>query len=251
MNSRGGGGWKPSCSLKDAATLADESYGARLRERVLLLLFRGGAWRQDSRECESPHRENVMISKREKLSRGFTLVELMVVVAIIGVLASVAIPSFINYQLTAKRAEAFANLGSLAKSQKSYFAEYNNFVPVAAEPGFTLGVAPTTIKRDKTPLNAAFGEVGWVPDGNVFFDYDTATPVDPLTGTCTCTEGCFTASAYGNLDGDASLSVVLYTHPDALGGFCETGQGGNQSPPISGGDRAFNEVARVLVADDF
>ena len=184
-------------------------------------------------------------------SRGFTLVELMVVVAIIGVLASVAIPSFANYQLTSKRSEAFANLASLAKAQKAYYAEFNDFVPVAAEPSFTLGAVPTTIKRDKAPLETAFATVGWVPDGDVFFDYDTATAADPLTGTCTCTEACFTSTAYADLDGDGNLSVMLFTHPDALGGFCETGQGGNQSPPINAGSRAFGEVARVMVADDF
>ncbi|MHA7836280.1 MAG: type IV pilin protein [bacterium] len=189
---------------------------------------------------------------RNRRSRGFTLVELMIVVAILGVLASIAIPSFINYQLTSKRAEAFANLSALAKAQKSYFAEFNDFVGVAAEPAFGLGgVPPTTVKRDKTPIDAAFAEVGWVPDGDVFFDYDTATAAAPLAGTCTCTESCFTAAAYGDLDGDANMSVLLFTHPDAVGGFCETGQGGNQSPPMNSGARVFDQVSRVLVADDF
>ena len=192
-----------------------------------------------------------MMHLDRKRNGGFTLIELMIVVAIIGVLASVAIPSFVNYQLTSKRSEAYANLASLAKSQKAYFAEFNEFVAVAAEPSFTLGASPTKTKRDSTPINAAFATVGWTPEGDVFFDYDTATPTDPLTGTCTCTESCFTSTAYGNLDGDASLSVMLYTHPDRLGNFCETGQGGNQSPPFTNGARMFDEVARVLVADDF
>ncbi|MBW2495714.1 MAG: prepilin-type N-terminal cleavage/methylation domain-containing protein [Deltaproteobacteria bacterium] len=184
-------------------------------------------------------------------SKGFTLIELMIVVAIIGVLAAIAVPSFRNYQLTSKRAEAFANLSSLGKAQKAYFAEFNDYVPVAAEPSFTSGTPPTTVKRDMSPLNAAFSDVGWVPDGDVFFDYDTATADDPMTGTCTCTEACFTAAAYGNLDGDANLSVLLYTHPDAAGGFCETGLVGNHSPPLNNGSRMFDQPARVLAADDF
>jgi prepilin-type N-terminal cleavage/methylation domain-containing protein len=184
-------------------------------------------------------------------TRGFTLIELMIVVAIIGILASIAIPSFLNYQLTAKRAEAFANLSSIAKAQKSYFAEFNAFVPVASEPTGAVGIGPTTVKRSSTSVDAAFAEIGWKPDGDVFFDYDTATPDDPLAGTCTCAAACFTSTAYGNLDGDADLSVVVYTHPDSNGDFCGTGQAGDRSPPITGGAYRFDEVVRVLDADDF
>jgi type IV pilus assembly protein PilA len=179
------------------------------------------------------------------------LIELMIVVAILGILAAVAIPSFINYQLASKRTEAYANLAALAKAQKAYFAEFNDFVPVMSEPFGTLGVLPTSTKRQKAGIETGFAAVGWVPDGDVFFDYDTTTPIDPGTGTCTCVDTCFTATAYGDLDGDADMSAMIFSHPDSLGNYCESGVLGLSAPIDGSGDRMFDEVARVTLADDF
>jgi prepilin-type N-terminal cleavage/methylation domain-containing protein len=189
-------------------------------------------------------------------AQGFTLVELMIVVAIIGVLAAVAIPSFMNYQLTAKRSEAFANLASIGKAQKAYYAEFSDFVASEPEPWFTSGALATTTKRDSAPIGPAFLEVGWVPEGNVFFDYDTATAADPLNGNCgVCVSGCFTATAYGDLDGDGLFSILIYAHPDSGGGFCTTGLaagGGPYLPPLApDGSRMLDTVARVTAADDY
>lgn len=197
-----------------------------------------------------------MAATYRKTTRGFTLVELMIVVAIIGVLAAVAIPSYQNYQLSAKRAEAFANLAALASAQKAYYAEFNSFVAVAAEPLLSIGV-PNPAKVDSTPVAAAFSTVGWTPEGDVYYSYDTATGLTPFTAVCgACvTADCFTASAYGDLDGDNAFSVIMYAHPDATGEYCTTGIGGAKDPPFLQGTatRIMDAVVRVPVgqADDY
>ena len=70
-------------------------------------------------------------------------------------------------------------------------------------------------------------------------------------GSCWDFDTCFTATAYGDLDGDGVLSAMIYSHPDSLGNYCESGIRG-LSPPISAsGGRMFDEVARVSLADEF
>ena len=69
-----------------------------------------------------------MIQKpRNNNQKGFTLIELMIVVAIIGILAAIAIPNFLNYQCKAKQSEAKANLGSIALCEEAYCAEYDTY----------------------------------------------------------------------------------------------------------------------------
>lgn len=63
--------------------------------------------------------------KTLKNNKGFSLVELMVVVAIIGILSSIAIPSINKYIARARQSEAKANLSLIYTSNKAFFAEYN------------------------------------------------------------------------------------------------------------------------------
>ena len=81
-----------------------------------------------------PDGEATMFNKK-----GFTLVELMIVVAIIGILAAIAIPNFISMQLRAKRAELPTNLDGVRTSEKAYHAEWDTFTSAGPSPAATPG----------------------------------------------------------------------------------------------------------------
>ena len=65
---------------------------------------------------------------------GFTLIELMIVVAIIGILAAIAIPNFLRFQLKAKSSEGKTNLAAIRTAEESYFAEYGNYISALPSP---------------------------------------------------------------------------------------------------------------------
>ena len=168
---------------------------------------------------------------RSRQQKGFTLLELMITTAIIGLLASVAIPSFINYQLQSKTVEAKSNLSAIAQAQKTYYSEFNTYVDVLAEPQATLSLAPSAVKRDSASISAAFSVIGFDTEGDVFYDYDTHMPGDGMPGACACPPGtCFTAAAYGDLDGNTTLAVIAYAQPDTAGDICSPGLFGNAPP---------------------
>ena len=186
---------------------------------------------------------------QRRRSEGFTLIELMIVVAIIGLLASIAIPSFSSYQNRARRSESFTNLGSLAKSQKAFFAEYGVFVGAEMVPSTITGVDPGPQRRDSDVVGTEFYTIGWLPEGNIFFDYDTNTGG---FASCACTS-CFTSTAYGDVDGDGSVSMIMFTHPNmdftqSCDSLYFSGQG---IPQIRNGSTVWGEPVRVVGGDDF
>jgi type IV pilus assembly protein PilA len=63
----------------------------------------------------------------KKIAKGFTLIELMIVVAIIGILAAIAIPNFVKFQCRSKQSEAKGNLKALYTAEESYRAEYDTY----------------------------------------------------------------------------------------------------------------------------
>jgi type IV pilus assembly protein PilA len=74
---------------------------------------------------------------------GFTLIELMIVVAIIGLLAALAIPNFLKFQARSKQAEARTNLKSYYTANKSYYGDKQMYLDVAGPIGF----APESANR--------------------------------------------------------------------------------------------------------
>jgi type IV pilus assembly protein PilA len=133
---------------------------------------------------------------------GFTLIELMIVVAIIGILAAIAIPNFLKFQLRSKTGEAKTNLAALRTAEEGYFAEYGVFIAAAQQPA----IAPTSAKEIWPSPAAGFDTVGWGPEGEVYFRY-AAT----ISGTA------YTLDAIGDLDGGAPNSDFGYVHPDPAG----------------------------------
>ncbi|MFP2906983.1 prepilin-type N-terminal cleavage/methylation domain-containing protein [Pyxidicoccus sp. 3LFB2] len=91
------------------------------------------------------------VSRFNPRNRGFTLIELMIVVAIIGILAAIAIPNFIKFQARSKQSEAKANLKGLFTSQKSYFQEKDRYSGIAG----AIGFAPERGNRYAYVLSAA------------------------------------------------------------------------------------------------
>src|ERR1700685_2292750 len=72
----------------------------------------------------------------KKIQAGFTLIELMIVVAIIGLLAALAIPNFIKFQAKARQSEARVNLRAGYTSQKGYFSDQQSYYDVLSVIGF-------------------------------------------------------------------------------------------------------------------
>lgn len=104
---------------------------------------------------------------------GFTLIELMIVISIVGLLSSVAIPNYMRFQMKTKSTEAKTSLASIRTAEESYFAEYGRYAPASPNP-ITV---PGSTKAIFSPANVGFQRLGFSPEGSVYFSYAVAVPV--------------------------------------------------------------------------
>lgn len=149
-----------------------------------------------------PALENLMVRVRRQC--GFTLIEMMVVVAIIGILTVIAIPNFLRYQAQTRQAEAKTNLGGIFVAELAYYGENSRFGSFS-EIIYSL----TGLSNRYTYRSGAPGAAGGLSSGTENIDLHSSsngvqTPENAGVPARNSIFG-FTATATGNLDNDLTI----------------------------------------------
>ena len=163
-------------------------------------------------------------------SRGFTLIELMIVAAILSILAGIAIPRFRASQMKARSTEVYTILGIAKQAEYAWFAQWDCFVSLKQTPeiGFPPGIRSSAwLSTPVAPLDRcvamdmAFRDADIIPAASRsyhFFECERRnSPPD------------FTCNAIGDLDGDNNLSEFVYCTDHSDSGLCPASSTGYTS----------------------
>ena len=144
--------------------------------------------------------------------KGFTLIELMIVVAILGILAAIAIPNFMRFQAKSKQSEAKTNLGAIGTTAESFRSENDTYVATWAQ----LGWAPQGTTRFAYYYSGHDG-TAITSDGVLAGTPTTAAapcvPADPTTGLAAVG---FLAGGSGQIDADLTCDDWTYDQTRTL-----------------------------------
>ncbi len=131
---------------------------------------------------------------------GFTLIELMIVVAILGIVAAIAVPNFLRYQAQSRQSEARSNLSGIFISELAYYGEQSRFSSTT-DVGFQIAGNTNryAYRTHGTDLTGADTGVVVINAGT-----GTTAPENTVLPSASSMTG-FTATATANLDNDPTI----------------------------------------------
>jgi prepilin-type N-terminal cleavage/methylation domain-containing protein len=164
-------------------------------------------------------------------STGFTTIELLIGVAIVGILATLAIPSFKSYVYKGRVSEAVTVLNEIKTRQEAYRSRFGNYAAVSGTDwGTYTPAAVPGANAVAWPSSAAWEELGLSSPGVVRFRYATVAgqpgTIPPANSNLDQNGFWFAAQAEGDLDGDNTTFILEVYSDSRIMYNSAVGQGG-------------------------
>jgi prepilin-type N-terminal cleavage/methylation domain-containing protein len=140
-----------------------------------------------------------MLEYLGRKEKGFTLMELLIAVAIVVILAGVGIPIYLKFQTGAKHAEASTNLNGIKLAEESYKLSNGTYLICGVSPRLVADIDQDAVAW--ADLATGFTDIGFSTSSDVRFAY----------GVGTVSTTAFVAEAMGDTDGDGTQILFIAT----------------------------------------